>query len=96
MVKFGSVAAFALLSLAGDALAQKTAKVMPFGASIVTVSCYSRRFVSISLLTHPVAMLAKQPPGQVEGCRCDQLRVRRITNWSRGLRCPIPRNRQQA
>jgi len=36
MVKFGSVAAFALLSLAGDALAQKTAKVMPFGASIVT------------------------------------------------------------
>lgn len=36
MVKFGTVAAFTLLSLAGDALAQKTAKVMPFGASIVT------------------------------------------------------------
>ncbi|EAT84136.2 hypothetical protein SNOG_08968 [Parastagonospora nodorum SN15] len=35
-MKFCSIAVFGLLSLAGDALAQKTIKVMPFGASIVT------------------------------------------------------------
>jgi hypothetical protein len=37
MVKFGAITAFGLLSLAGEAMAQQTVKVMPFGASIVTV-----------------------------------------------------------
>lgn len=41
IMKFCSIAVFGLLSLAGDALAQKTIKVMPFGASIVTVRCAS-------------------------------------------------------
>ncbi|KAH8728672.1 SGNH hydrolase-type esterase domain-containing protein [Phaeosphaeriaceae sp. PMI808] len=36
MVKVGAITAFGLLSLAGQAMAQQTAKVMPFGASIVT------------------------------------------------------------
>jgi hypothetical protein len=37
MVKLCAITAFGLLSLAGQAMAQKTVKVMPFGASIVTV-----------------------------------------------------------
>jgi hypothetical protein len=44
MVKFGAITAFGLLSLAGEVLAQKTVKVMPFGASIVTVGCRSGAF----------------------------------------------------
>jgi len=36
MVKFGAITTFGLLSLAGEAMAQQTVKVMPFGASIVT------------------------------------------------------------
>ncbi|KAF1919620.1 SGNH hydrolase-type esterase domain-containing protein [Ampelomyces quisqualis] len=35
MVKFGAITAYGLLSLAGEAMAQQTVKVMPFGASIV-------------------------------------------------------------
>jgi hypothetical protein len=37
MVQIGSITAFGLLSLASQAMAQTTVKVMPFGASIVTV-----------------------------------------------------------
>ncbi|KAF1846791.1 carbohydrate esterase family 3 protein [Cucurbitaria berberidis CBS 394.84] len=36
MVKFSAFGAFALISLASQALAQRTVKVMPFGASIVS------------------------------------------------------------
>ena len=38
MVKFSALGAFALLGLASQVLAQQTVKVMPFGASIVSVS----------------------------------------------------------
>jgi hypothetical protein len=45
MVQISSLTAFGLLSLAGQAVAQSTVKVMPFGASIVTVR-YSRPLFS--------------------------------------------------
>lgn len=57
MVKFGAVAAFALLSLAGDAMAQKTAKVMPFGASIVTVS----GFIPVGIVSVSFSTLLTDP-----------------------------------
>lgn len=38
MVKFSTFGALAVLSLASQVLAQQTVKVMPFGASIVSVS----------------------------------------------------------
>jgi hypothetical protein len=37
MVNVGAITAYGLLSLAGQAMAAETVKVMPFGASIVTV-----------------------------------------------------------
>lgn len=49
MVKVDALTAFGLLSLTGQAIAQSV-KVMPFGASIVTV-CYLTLPVTIKLLT---------------------------------------------
>ncbi|KAL5117929.1 hypothetical protein ACEQ8H_004248 [Pleosporales sp. CAS-2024a] len=45
MVKLGSIAAFALLSLAGEVFAEKKVKVMPFGASIVT-RCWRNNLIA--------------------------------------------------
>jgi hypothetical protein len=41
MVKLGALTACGLLSLASQAMAQQSVKIMPFGASIVTVSTHT-------------------------------------------------------
>jgi hypothetical protein len=61
MVKLGALA-LGLLSVVAEVSAQKTVNIMPFGASIVSVS--------LSLTTHaiftniPLEMLARKPSDQ--------------------------------
>lgn len=73
MVKFGAFAAFGLLSLVSQTVAAQTVKIMPFGASVVSVSIIPTFLRRRFRLTHSVEMLAFQPPDQTEEQRCQEL-----------------------
>ena len=76
MVKLGALA-FGLLTVVAQVSAQQTVKVMPFGASIVSVSSIARILSCLSFIdTHP-EMLACKPPSQTPQRHSHKLRLRR-------------------